>query len=136
MTRAIAFDSDVVIYAASPDHPRRRHIQRLLLDESTIAVGSVVLLVEVMAKPLRTAPASTEAADLESLLSRIHLRDFDSATSRLALGYAVEFNLRVADAAHLATAVASGADAFLTNNKKDFPKAIAEIEILYPEDLP
>jgi hypothetical protein len=36
---------------------------------------------------------------------------------------------------HLATAVAAGADRFLTNNKSDFPKSIVEIDITYPEDL-
>ena len=37
---------------------------------------------------------------------------------------------------HLATAVNAGASRFLTNNSKDFPKSIAEIDIVYPDDLP
>lgn len=41
-----------------------------------------------------------------------------------------------ADAAHLATAVAAGADRFLTGNCEDFPKAITDIDIAYAEDLP
>lgn len=34
-----------------------------------------------------------------------------------------------------ATAVAAGADRFLTNNPSDFPKTITEIDITYPTDL-
>ncbi len=40
------------------------------------------------------------------------------------------------DAVHLATAVGAGADRFLTNNRSDFPKSIAEIDITYPDELP
>lgn len=40
------------------------------------------------------------------------------------------------DAVHLATAVISGADRFITNNRRDFPDSIDEIHITYPIDLP
>ena len=41
-----------------------------------------------------------------------------------------------ADATHLATAVAAGADRFITNNQRDFPQTIEEIDVVYPADLP
>jgi hypothetical protein len=44
--------------------------------------------------------------------------------------------MRAADATHLATAISSGADRFITNNERDFPKTITEIDIIYPRDLP
>lgn len=34
------------------------------------------------------------------------------------------------------TAVGAGADRFLTNNTRDFPQTITEIEVTYPADLP
>jgi len=37
---------------------------------------------------------------------------------------------------HLATAVAAGADRFLTNNRRAFPDQIAELAITYPDSLP
>lgn len=37
---------------------------------------------------------------------------------------------------HLATAVAVGADGFITNNSSDFPKTIVEIDVTYPLELP
>ena len=43
--------------------------------------------------------------------------------------------LSAADAVHLATAVGAGADRFLTNNRRDFPRTIAEIAVVYPDEL-
>ncbi|WP_223623029.1 PIN domain-containing protein [Microbacterium sp. EST19A] len=135
-----AFDADVLIYAAVDGHPLGARVAALLEAGSTElaavhAVGSLLLLTEVLAKPLRDDPDSEEAAALLSLLSRLDLRPLDAATGRLALALAVAYGLRAADAAHLATAVAAGADRFLTNNRKDFPKTIAEIDIVYPDEL-
>lgn len=136
MPPAVALDADVLIYAATPGHPWRAAIRAVIEDDWTVCLGSVLLLPETLAKPTRLDPDGPEVAELTHLLARLELADFDAATARLSVAYGAEFGLRAADAVHLATAVASGADAFLTNNKKDFPKAIAEIEILYPEDLP
>jgi predicted nucleic acid-binding protein len=59
----------------------------------------------------------------------------DPFTSEVATTLASEYRLRAADAVHLATAVAVGADRFVTNNRRDFPASISEIEVTYPEDL-
>jgi predicted nucleic acid-binding protein len=40
------------------------------------------------------------------------------------------------DAIHLATAIQAGADAFVTNNIKDFDSEILELKILFPTNLP
>ena len=69
------------------------------------------------------------------LLSRLDLVPLDEATARLSLSLPVSYGLRAADAAHLATGIAAGADVFLTNNRKDFPKAITEIDVVYPDEL-
>ena len=44
--------------------------------------------------------------------------------------------VQTADAVHLATAVVSGADRFITNNSSDFPKTITEVQVTYPNELP
>ncbi|GAB3394297.1 hypothetical protein GCM10027568_24680 [Humibacter soli] len=59
----------------------------------------------------------------------------DKATARLAPVLSVSYRLRAADSAHLATAIAAGSERFLTDNRKDFPRTITEIEIVYPDDL-
>lgn len=138
MTTPTAFDADVLIYAATKGHPLGPRIATLLgdtdIDEARI--GSVLLLPEVLTKPMRRDPDSAETAALVSLLSRLELRPFNEPTARLSLALAIRYGLRAADAAHLATAVAAGAGRFVTNNRKDFPTTITEIAVTYPEDLP
>lgn len=99
-----------------------------------VGVGSLVLLPEVLGKPLREG-SSVEVEALVGFLSRLDLRPFDRVTALLAVALAATHGLRAADASHLATAVAAGADRFITNNRRDFAKEIEEIDITYPEDL-
>lgn len=135
-----AFDADVLIYAAVPDHALGRRIRALFpLDpvEATGAVtgiGSVLLIPELLTKPLREN-ATDELDELGSLLGRLDLRPTDEATAELATALGAAYGLRAADAVHLATAVGGGAERFLTNNQSDFPKKITEIDVVYPEDL-
>ena len=142
MSPRTAFDADVLIYAAVPRHPLGTRIATLFQADPASAatgelgIGSVLLLTEVLAKPLRDARRSDEVAALVGLLGRLELYPVDESTARLALALAVAYGLHAADASHLATAVVAGADRFLTNNRKDFPKTITEIDIVYPDELP
>jgi predicted nucleic acid-binding protein len=131
-----AFDADVIIYAAVMDHPLGRRVVRLFRrpSEGFAGVGSVLLIPEVLSKPLRQGETS-EVRMLAGLLARLDLRPVDRATADLATALAVKYSLKAADATHLATAVAVGADRFLTNNKRDFPRTVAEIRVTYPADM-
>lgn len=51
MSLVIAFDADVLIYAASIEHPLGRRIAPLL-DADVGRVGSVMLVNELLVKPL------------------------------------------------------------------------------------
>jgi predicted nucleic acid-binding protein len=138
MTLRAAFDADVLIFAAS-QHPLGVPVAQLFAaadDDARVGIGSVLLLPEVLATPMRVDAESPETAALLSLLSRIDLRPLDEPTARLALVLSVKYGLRAADAAHLATAVAGGAEWFITNNRKDFPQSITDIDIVYPDQLP
>ena len=132
-----AFDSDVLIYAAAPDHALGRRV-RLLFAEAPgrrVGIGSVVLLPEVLGKPLRNG-TTEEIVEITRLLSRLDLRPADAATAEIATSLAALHRLRAADAFHLATAVVAHADRFITNNRKDFGASITEIEVVYPDALP
>lgn len=98
-------------------------------------IGSVLLIPELMTKPLREQ-ATDELDELGALLSRLDLLPADEATAELATALGASYGLRAADAIHLATAVGGGAERFVTNNQTDFPKTITEIDVTYPEDLP
>lgn len=136
-----AFDADVLIYAAVDGHPLGTRVRALFpvapVSESGVVagIGSVLLIPELLAKPLRDN-VGVELDELGGLLARLELLPVDQATARLAASLGASYGLRAPDAAHLATAVASGADRFLTNNRADFPKTIAEVEVFYPGELP
>jgi predicted nucleic acid-binding protein len=132
-----AFDADVIIYAAVTDHPLGQRVVGLFdrARERFAGVGSVLLMPEVLSKPLRDG-GITEVRMLAGLLGRLDLRPVDRATAELATALAIKYGLKAADATHLATAVAVGADRFLTNNRCDFPPTITEVSVTYPADMP
>lgn len=133
-----AFDADVLIYAAAPGHPLGARIAALFRAAAPgghAGIGSVLLLPEVLAKPLGDG-ATQEVRLLAGFLARLDLRPLDRATAELATVLAGRYRLRAADAAHLATAVVHGADRFITNNRRDFPAEITEIDVTFPDDLP
>lgn len=136
-----AFDADVLIYAAVPDHDLGRRVRALFPVESTgmsgavAGVGSVLLIPELLTKPMRDG-VDAELEALTALLARLDLRPVDEAIAELATALGAAHRLSAADAVHLATAVAAGADRFITNNSSDFTKAITEIEVTYPVELP
>lgn len=131
------FDADVLIYAAVPDHPLGRRVLALFnaARGGSAGAGSVLLLPEVLGKPLRDG-AVGEVRALAALLARLDLRPLDLATAELATALAARHRLRAADAVHLATAVGLGAERFITNNRRDFPAEMTDIQITYPDDLP
>jgi len=111
----------------------------------TAGTGSVLLLPELLGKPLRDKALSDkevrggstdEIRILAGLLARLDLRPVDRATAELATALAARYRLRAADATHLATAVSMGARRFITNNKRDFGADIEEIDVTYPDALP
>jgi predicted nucleic acid-binding protein len=133
-----AFDADVLIYAAVSDHPLGGPVRALFPRRATrgavAGVGSVLLVPELLAKPLRD-DAVDEIDELAMLLGRLDLLPVDRATADLAAVLGAAHRLRAVDAVHLATAVNAGADRFITNNRRDFTETIDEIDVVYPDEL-
>ena len=136
-----AFDADVLIYASIPNHPLGRRVAALFSAVPAggaarrAGVGSVLLVPELLGKPLRdedTAAVTT----LSGFLAQLDLRPADQAVTAQAAVLGAQYKLRAPDATHLATAISMGARRFITNNRKDFGKSIREIEITFPADLP
>ena len=135
-----AFDADVLIYAAVPDHPLGGRVLALFpagpaRTVGRVGVGSALLLPEVLSKPLRDGQAGALTM-LSALLARLDLHPVDRATAELATVLAARYRLRAADSVHLATAVAMGAKRFITSNRRDFTQDITEVDVTYPDDLP
>jgi PIN domain len=144
-----AFDADVLIYAATPGHPLGRRVAPLFAVRpagkpdgkltakpgARVGIGSVLLLPEVLAKPLKDGEADV-VRTLSAFLGRLDLRPVDRATAELATVLGARYSLRAPDSIHLATAVTMGAHRFITNNSKDFGAYIGEIDVTFPADLP
>jgi predicted nucleic acid-binding protein len=132
-----AFDADALIYAAQPGHPLGCRVLALFRasSERLAGSGSLLLLPELLAKPIRDGDTDGVRM-LAGLLARLDLRPVDRATAELATALGSSYRLRAADATHLATAVVIGASRFITNNQRDFPRTITEVQITYPADLP
>ncbi len=132
------FDADVLIYAAIDDHPLGLRVRELFLEREaaseSVGIGSVVLLPELLTKPVRTQDEQQLLA-ITPLLARLDLLPVDQATAKLAVALGAKYGLCAADAIHLATGVKAGADRFVTNNSKDFRADIDEIQITLPDQL-
>ena len=134
-----AVAADVVIYAASADHPLGRPVRRLLgFDEAgeaaTVGIGSVLLLSEILSRP-RASRAQDELEAVGAVTARIDLRPVDANTARLAAVLGAKYRLRTADAVRLATAVLTGADRFISTNTRDLSPSISEITAVFPQNL-
>jgi predicted nucleic acid-binding protein len=131
-----AFDSDALINAVKPGDEGGRRVHSLLARGADVAgIGSVLLLPEVLSKPIRDENADALEA-LRSLLSRLELRPVDDEIAAVATSLAAKYRLQAADAVHLATAVVAGATRFITNNSKHFTTDIDEVDVTYPAELP
>ena len=131
-----AFDADVLIYAGVDGHSLGQPVAQLLATSADYEkIGSVLLLIEILAKPMRLDPESSQVVVLMSLVGCLKLLPLDVRTATMSLSLAAKYGLKTVDAAHLATAIVAGADRFLTNNRKDFRKDFQEIDVVYPEDL-
>ena len=132
-----AFDADVLIAAAAWDDPVGEPIRRLYAESAvpTIGVGSRLLEGETLIKPVRFG-ALDELDELRRLLARLELHDVTAPISDLAVDLGAKYGLRTPDAVHLATAAMAGADRFISNNRRDFRKEIAEVDVTYPDELP
>ena len=133
----LAFDADVLIYAAEIGHLLGGKVLQILENPKFEGsrVGSALLLPELLSKPIRLG-LNLERDALLNILTFIDLMPLDSSTAMLAAQLGAVYKLKPPGAIHLATAVQTGADVFVTNNAKDFkPELILEIRVVFPSDL-
>lgn len=131
---ATAFDSDAIIYAATPGHALGEVIWSLLELRGLARFGSVLLVSELLIKPSRRGER-TEIRALMACLGRLELIPVDRHVAALSVTLGAAYGLKAPDAIHLASAVSVGADRFITNNRKDFGKEIAELDVVFPDEL-
>ena len=133
----LAFDADVLIYAAQTIHAYGPDIRALLenpnLDGSRS--GSLLLLPELLSKPMRMG-WQAELDALTDILATLELTPVDAPVAALAAQFGAVYKLKAPDATHLASAVSVGADTFITSNSRDFdPALILEVRVVFADDL-
>ena len=124
-----AFDANVLIGAIRPGQEGAP--DRLALAASSDRLDSVVLLPEVLTKPVRFDD-SAEIGGLTAVLAGLDLKPVDQEVADAAVTLGAKYRLKAADAIHLATAVVWGAERFYTHNTKDFGPHITEIDVVRP----
>jgi predicted nucleic acid-binding protein len=134
----LAFDTAPIIYFVEK-HPiyfeRMQFVMEYVDDGLITGVVSVMLLAEVLVQPIKTGNHEL-AHGYESVLmgSRsFRVESIVATTARLAAELRAGYNLRTPDALHLATAIDTGCDAFLTNDLG--LKRVTEIPILVLDEL-
>jgi predicted nucleic acid-binding protein len=98
-------------------------------------ITSVITLTEVLVMPLQTNNTRYEFEYREMLLNTAHITTLEVSTAiaEQAAYLRVKYRLRTPDAIHVATALLSRCDAFLTNDHA--LKRITEIRILVLDDF-
>ncbi|MBI5670383.1 MAG: type II toxin-antitoxin system VapC family toxin [Chloroflexi bacterium] len=104
-------------------------------DNSLEVISSVITLTEVLQQPIQQSRTDLQQKYLGILLSSNHLAllPVDAATAESAAHLRARYNLRTPDALHVATALKSQCEAFLTNDIG--LKRVTELRILVLDEL-
>ncbi|MBK9124135.1 MAG: PIN domain-containing protein [Chloroflexi bacterium] len=136
--RRLGFDTAPLIYFIEK-HPvyfdRMLYIMRSVDKGLMTGVSATTTLAEVLVQPLKAGDKDLaqryEAVFLDS--NGFHLEPLTAATARLAAELRANYTLRTPDAIHIATAIAAGCDAFLTNDYGF--KRVEGIKVLVLDEL-
>jgi predicted nucleic acid-binding protein len=134
----LAFDSVTLIYfveRASGYVDLVRSVMRSIDSASIVGVASILVLAEVLVIPIKSND-SVLIARYETVLSKSRQFKLKVVNARIAHRAAVlhaQYGLKTPDALHLATAIETGCDAFLTNDLA--LKRITEIRVLVLDEL-
>lgn len=136
--RQLAFDTSALIYFIER-HPA--YFDRMLfvmryVDEGLIdGVSASLALTEVLVQPIRKGDQAL-VVRYETVLTKsrsFRLEPLTTATARRAADLRAAYNLTTPDALHVATALESHCDAFLTNDQG--MKRVTELRVLVLDEL-
>lgn len=137
-TEQLTFDTAPLIYFIEK-HPQyfdvMFEIMQRIDNKLLYGISSTVTLIEVLVHPMRSGNYELMER-YESVLTDsrgFRLVPISSIVARRAAVLRASYNLKTPDAIHVATAIETGADAFLTNDIG--LKRVNEIEIVILDDL-
>lgn len=136
--RRIGIDTPIFIYYIEQSSSRASAATALLRaveDGRFEGITSIVTLLEVMIRPLRLE--RPEIADTyEALLGNIPnlvIVSLDARVARIGAELRATYGLRTPDALQIAAALAHGAEAFITNDRR--LRCVGEIRVMVLEDF-
>lgn len=112
-----------------------REVMRLIDTQSLAASCSVITLTEVLTKPYQTndAPLANKYRAILSSSRNLSVVEINAAIADHAARLRADYRLRTPDALQLATAIASGCDAFLCNDRD--LRRVSSIRVLLLDEL-
>jgi predicted nucleic acid-binding protein len=134
----LAFDTAPLVYFMENNPTyivRMRSIMKQVASGHPTGKASFLVLAEVLVQPIRTSN-KTLVQQYENVLvnsSDFQLVPIGEAVSRKAAELRATYNLKTPDALHVASAIVSGCDAFLTNDTGI--KRVTEIMVLILDEL-
>ena len=128
-SKRIALDSMILIYLFEGDSPFRHKIERILQEADSVVL-STFLLGEVVAGLYRVDDARLAELFFDFVHSnpKVTLYDFDLNAAMRFAELRVKSRFGAPDCIHLATALETKADYFLTNDKR--LKSFRELKIV------
>lgn len=135
---SIYVDTAPLIYLVEDHEKYGAIVDQIFLLAETLRINlktNVITVIEVLHKPIRENESEIEAKYREMLIESggIELVEISKTVAERAARLRATYNLRTPDALHIATALTTGCDLFLTN---DFGlKRIQELRILVIDDL-
>ena len=136
--RRLAIDSAPFIYFLSDDSPLKPLVTRVFrkaVESKIVCCTSVVVLSEVLQKPLRENRKDL-AEEYQTLLKAsddFTLIPVDVTIAEEAARLRAAYNLKTPDALMIATAVQAGCEAFLTNDEA--LRRVGELRVLILKEL-
>ena len=134
----LGIDTQIVIYFVEV-HPEYdelvTEIFQRIAENTLIGVTSVITLIEVLIHPLQQGNVRLQQEYRDLLLhsNNFQMMTIDTAIAERAAEIRTRYNLRIPDALQIATALAAGCEAFLTNDAK--LKSVKELQILLLDDV-
>jgi predicted nucleic acid-binding protein len=136
--RLVGFDTSIFIYRIEQTgrwSAVSLEVLRALSDGRFAGVTSVLTLMEIAIKPVRLG--RPEIADMYEVLIRaipnLDVIQVDARTARIGAELRARHGIRTPDALHIAAAIAHGATAFVTNDKR--LHRVSEIDIVILDDF-
>lgn len=134
----LGLDTPIFIYLIER-HPKYLILARTIFDRIDAGVGggysSVIIIVAVLTQPKKRNELALERDYNDILIGseQITLLDVDAAIANTAADLRARHNLRTPDAIQIATALAAGCEAILTNDRR--LRRVNDIRVIVLDEL-